>query len=450
MLSEPLSVRAVAAAQAGLAGGTAEVQLAAVAVLEAAISAFPNAFSDRLALIGQRMAPPCDSAQMTAAAAAAEAGAATHTDAAQQGQGQGERVARAAAAAYCRLLLLNKLKLQGQLGPVGCALVAGAAPVAALARHALRQLLGAAPPKERARLALALFHQTPLGRRTALAQVLWAACRPGCVGLVCCCPGLKNCRAAAPWPASRPSPHTPNLQALTDPAAGLLTEADRRSDMLVGQALQALLTAAVAGPGSGGPKAGAALAAAAALLRPMQPSAKVLSALGTQLQAGGSGSGGALLGKLPPMARQALQAFVSNHHAAAAGQQEEDGEPAAGEGGGGAKRKRGGGGKGASAALQQQLLGVLSGAVAGAGAGGRHGRPPRPPVAAATEGLSSAVPTASGWISSRPDSSSRGATAGAATVGRSTRGGGGASRRTSTAAAGGGRASVDDASEDGG
>ena len=177
VLSESLSRTAVEAAEAGLTGGgaaggaAAEVQLAAVAVLEAAISAFPNAYSDRLSLIGQRMAPPCGGEQAPQPPAAAPSPAE---------QGQGERVARAAAAAYCRLLLRNKLKLQGQLGPVGSALVAGSAPVAALARHALRQLLGSAPPKDRARLALALFHQTPPGRRAALAQVrgsLWVECR---------------------------------------------------------------------------------------------------------------------------------------------------------------------------------------------------------------------------------------------------------------------------------
>ena len=80
---------------------------------------------------------------------------------------------RAAAAAYCRLLLSNKLKLQGVLGPVGAALAGGSPQVAAVVRHALRQMLaaGAAAPRERARLCMDLFHQTPLSCRMQLAEV---------------------------------------------------------------------------------------------------------------------------------------------------------------------------------------------------------------------------------------------------------------------------------------
>ena len=111
--------------------------------------------------------------------------------------------------------------------------------------------------------------------------------------------------------------------------------------MLVSQAIQALLAAAQASSStrSGRTDAGASLAAAATLLRAMQPSAKVLATLHTQLQAGGSGSGGGntLLAKMPAAARQALQAFVSSHVPSGSGRAE--GEQAAcgqaAEGGGG-------------------------------------------------------------------------------------------------------------------
>lgn len=164
------------------------------------------------------------------------------------------------------------------------------------------------------------------------------------------------------------------LQVLVDPAAGLLTQADLRGDILVSQAVQALL-AASSGPV---PAAGTeAVSAVATLLRSMQPSAKVLSALGAQLQAGLAGGS-----KLPLAARQALAACVRNHVPAAAG----GGEPAGAEavaGGGGAgggaeKRKRGSSSAASSAVLQQQLLEMLAGGGGGRGGGRPAGvRPPR-------------------------------------------------------------------------
>lgn len=76
-------------------------------------------------------------------------------------------------------------------------------------------------------------------------------------------------------------PYLARLQVLVDPADGLITQADMRGDVLVGQAVQALVAAS----------SGAVPAArtAATLLRAMQPSSKVLSALGAQLQAGPAG-----------------------------------------------------------------------------------------------------------------------------------------------------------------
>jgi len=229
LLSEPLSQRAVALAEAALcgssgsscSGGSAapEVQAAAVALLADAIEAFPNRYSDRLLLIGWLMAPagqaaggpavlveeqvsgPAESSGAGGVEAAREPAAGSEqqqdigAQQAQQAQQpadgihhaahqtlspeQQEQLSRASAAAYCRLLLRNKLKLHGMLGPLGCALAAASPPVVALVQHALRQMLGAAAPKERARLCMALFHQTPPGCRVALAQVSleWVARR---------------------------------------------------------------------------------------------------------------------------------------------------------------------------------------------------------------------------------------------------------------------------------
>lgn len=173
-----------------------------------------------------------------------------------------------------------------------------------------------------------------------------------------------------------------------DPAAGLLSAADLRGDVLASQALQALLAAA--GAATEGDAQAAAVDATACLLRATHPSSKVLAALATQLQAGGSGGAGALVGKLPAAARQALKAFVGNHAPAAAGAQEE-GTPEAAAPGSAAKRKRpAGGSRAGSAALQQQILGLLSGS--GQGGSRPAGRPPRP--AAAVPSLPSAATTA--------------------------------------------------------
>lgn len=157
-----------------------------MAVLANAINAFPNLYSNRLLLIGQAMAPSAEAAGSAPFPAAAGpdpsrsptpgqlAGDADGTDPAASAP---LCLAQAAAAAYYGLLLRNKLKLQGMLGPLGSALAASPGPVAAVVSHALRQLLGSAPPKERARLCMALFHQTPLGCRCRLAQV-GPACMP--------------------------------------------------------------------------------------------------------------------------------------------------------------------------------------------------------------------------------------------------------------------------------
>jgi hypothetical protein len=192
-LSEPLCCRAVQLAEAGLHASSAEVQQAAVAVLANAIDAYPTGFGDRLLLVGQLMLPavavpgaaahqarhPADSQaaepddKSAGAAGAAERAPEQQSQSQQQQQQQQQQVARAAAAAYCRLLLSNKLKLQGVLGPVGAALAGGSPQVAAVVRHALRQMLaaGAAAPRERARLCMDLFHQTPLSCRMQLAEV---------------------------------------------------------------------------------------------------------------------------------------------------------------------------------------------------------------------------------------------------------------------------------------
>lgn len=170
---------------AGLAPGM-EVQLEAVALLADSIDAFPSAFSGKLQLLGRLMTPAAmphsgrgdaPQGEPSAAACAAEA----------------EQLALETASAYCRLLLRNKLRLQdaGMLAPVGCALAGGSGRVAAVARHALSQLLLAAPPKGRARLCLDLFHQTPLERgwRQLLAEVRAAGlgCQAGSLAEVCVC-----------------------------------------------------------------------------------------------------------------------------------------------------------------------------------------------------------------------------------------------------------------------
>lgn len=379
LLSQRLSARAVHAAEAvarGVANGSggAEAQEAAVAVLADAISAFPNTYSDRLLLIGGLLVPgsvPRRNGTACGATSAESAGGApavpvnVQAAAAPPAHGpplqQQERLAQTAAHAYCQLLLHNTLKLQGMLGPLGCTLVRGAPPVAAVVGHALRLRLGPAPPKDRARLAMALFHQAPLSCRRQVAE------------------------------------------ALADPVAGLLAASDLRGDVLVNQALQALLAAA-GDASQGGEARAAAVAAAAALLRAMQPSAKVLAALHQQIAAGGGAGGGSgLLAKLPAEAHQALQALVRSHHPTAAGRQTEaDAAGGDAEADAAGKRKRAGdGGKGGSAALQQQLLGVLGGGDGGfmPAVAGRAFRPTTSSAAAAT----SAAAT-----SSRPAASSRG------------------------------------------
>lgn len=206
LLSEPLSRRAVQIAEACLRGGSGtsrrgasaslEPQLAAVTVLADAAHAFPNAYSDRLALLGRLMAPreesdgggslpaapgtaaPADSSEASAAdveevEAGTEVAAPAETSSpAAAHPAPPERLARAAAAAYCRLLLSDRLRLQSGLGPVGAALVHGSPSVVAVVRHALAQLLAAAAPKERARLCMAAFHQAPPACRAALATAL--------------------------------------------------------------------------------------------------------------------------------------------------------------------------------------------------------------------------------------------------------------------------------------
>ncbi|KAL4443283.1 hypothetical protein ABPG75_011020 [Micractinium tetrahymenae] len=250
VLSEPLCRSAVQLAErclvpggrdeicegsTGSSGPGLEVQQAAVALLADSIDAFPNAFASKLPLVGRLMVPAAVPSAAQAGASQDGCGAAS---AAAASAAQAEQLARSAAAAYCRLLLRNKLRLQdaGMLAPVGCALAGGSARVAALARHALRQLLLAAPPKDRARLSLDLFHQTPLER------------------------GWRRLLA----------------EELVRPSSGLLSEADLRSDVLASQAVQALLAAAAAsstGAGAAPPAADAApgIAAAGALLRAMRP-----------------------------------------------------------------------------------------------------------------------------------------------------------------------------------
>lgn len=183
VLSEPLDHRAVQLAErclavqaggpdngssAGSAACSLEVQLVAVELLAGSIDAFPNAFSGKLPRLGRLMVPAteCPASQAVPPQQGLPAAA---------GETEAEQLAFVATAAYCRLLLGNKLRLQGagMLAPVGCALAGGSAHVAAIAQHTVRQLLLAAPPKGRARLCLDLFHQTPLERgwRRLLAEV---------------------------------------------------------------------------------------------------------------------------------------------------------------------------------------------------------------------------------------------------------------------------------------
>lgn len=160
----------------GASDSRAQVQQAAVSLLANAIDAHPNRFGGKLLLIGQLMVPDSTLAggAATGSLPGAAAAAAAPVPCSKPAQPT-EQLARVAAGAYCRLLLRNKLKLQdhGMLRPVGCALAGGSACVAAIVRHALCQLLQAAPPKDRARLCLDLFHQTPLERgwRQLLAEV---------------------------------------------------------------------------------------------------------------------------------------------------------------------------------------------------------------------------------------------------------------------------------------
>ncbi len=187
--------------------------------------------------------------------------------------------------------------------------------------------------------------------------------------------------------------------------------------MLVSQALQALLAAAQASGSSAGRVLGSeqqdcgSLAAAATLLRAMQPSAKVLAALHTQLQ--GGGTGGSMLDKLPAAARQALLAFVGSHMPAAAGRERgntaADGGAAERSAAGGKRKRATGASKGASTAVQQQLL-VLLGCNGGGGRGAAW-RPPRPAsTATATAGVSTVaagVSTAAGASTAAPATSVR-------------------------------------------
>ena len=191
-------------------------------------------------------------------------------------------------------------------------------------------------------------------------------------------PPLLACPLQPLSPTLTPLSHTQVI------AARLLSPADLRSDVLVGQALQAFLTAA-AGVGAGAAGAPAAAAAAASLLARLQPSARVLGGLLNRLQGSANGAQGAatgsagaahpLLGGLAPATRKHLAAFVSSHVPAVAAGDEGGAEAAAGEqpaaavGGNNAKRKRALGG----AALQRELVALLD--VAGAGAGRARRRP---------------------------------------------------------------------------
>lgn len=201
VLSEPLCRRAVGLAERrleGPAGTAADASAeAAVEVTAAAVDAFPNAFGSKLLLIGHLMVPAA-AGQSGAAGAeqqdGRQAACEQHSEDAQPDpaeeqaaagsapRGAADRLACMAAAAYSRLLLSNKLKLQGVLGPAGLALARSAdsedvvrqgpqSRVAVVVGCALRALLAAAPPRERARLALDLFHQTPLagGRKLGAA-----------------------------------------------------------------------------------------------------------------------------------------------------------------------------------------------------------------------------------------------------------------------------------------
>ena len=83
-----------------------------------------------------------------------------------------DRLRLHAALAYARLLLQNKLRLQGLLGPVGAALAHdGGSCAAKPLLRALRQLLDSAAPRDAARLCMDLFQQTSLPLRAAAGQV---------------------------------------------------------------------------------------------------------------------------------------------------------------------------------------------------------------------------------------------------------------------------------------
>lgn len=169
------------------------------------------------------------------------------------------------------------------------------------------------------------------------------------------------------------------------------------ADVLASQALQALLAAATAS-GADASVGAPGVAAAAALLRGMRPSAKVLASLEVQLGASAGGPGGAVLhSRLPAAARQVLAAFVVNHVASdlAAGAEEDAQVQGAHAGAGDAvagaqhKRKRAQSG---GAKLQQRLAELLRSG--GSGDGRRAGRAGRKVGAASTHAAaSSAAPT---------------------------------------------------------
>lgn len=168
-----------------------------------------------------------------------------------------------AAAAYCRLLLKNKLKLQGMLDVVGNGLADADCMVRNILRQACTQLLRVLAPKERARMAMSLFHETDPGNRGHIVQEI---------------------------------------------SSGLLSRADLGSELLVGQATQAFLSAASTWAGAGervshGPEA---LVSAAHLLSLLKPSSKDLKAFKMQLESLSARQ------PLPPAAVQHLQTFVNN------------------------------------------------------------------------------------------------------------------------------------------
>ncbi|GAB4818692.1 hypothetical protein N2152v2_005738 [Parachlorella kessleri] len=281
VLSQALCADYLPALESCLASSASlAVKAAAVEVLAAVIDAFPSTLSGKLGLIGQLVVQ----------------------------QGISIELQQRAAAAFARLLLQNKFKLQGMLAVVGQGLTSGGDKVARILRHSLGQLLRTAGPKERARIALDLFHQTPLGLREAVVQEL---------------------------------------------ACNLLAEADLRNDLLVGQAAQAFFAAAASGDGG-------TAAATALLLARLKPSARVLSACKTQLEGWGSN------GSLAPHVAAKLKEFVSNHVASCSPTAEDtDGIPGAPEpAGAGPKRKRAAAatnkkqGVGAER-LRQEVLGLL-------------------------------------------------------------------------------------------